>query len=91
MYYVLLYDYVEDVATKRTPYREQHLALVRKLHERGDLLMAGAWANPLDGAALVFRVDSPKAVEDFVAADPYVKHGLVTRWRIREWSVAVGG
>ncbi len=91
MYYVLLYDYVEDVATKRTPYREQHLALVRKLHERGELLMAGAWANPLDGAALVFRVDSPKAVEGFVAADPYVRHGLVTRWRIREWSVAVGG
>ncbi len=90
MYYVLLYDYVEDVATKRAPYREQHLALVRKLHERGELLMAGAWANPLDGAALVFRTDSSRAVEDFVAADPYVKHGLVTRWRIREWNVAVG-
>ncbi len=91
MHYVLLYDYVEDVATKRAPHREQHLALVRKLHERGELLMAGAWANPLDGAALVFRVDSSKPVEDFVAADPFVKHGLVTRWRIREWNVAIGG
>jgi len=88
---MLLYDYVDDMATRRTPFREQHLGLVRRLHERGELLMAGAWANPLDGAALVFRVPSAKAIEDFVAADPYVKHDLVTRWRIREWNVVVGG
>jgi uncharacterized protein len=30
-------------------------------------------------------------VEAFVEQDPYVRNGLVTSWRIREWNVAVGG
>jgi uncharacterized protein YciI len=29
--------------------------------------------------------------EDFARADPYVRNGLVTRWRVREWSVVIGG
>jgi len=34
---------------------------------------------------------APRAVvEEFVAADPYVRHGLVTGWTIRDWDVVVG-
>jgi hypothetical protein len=29
-------------------------------------------------------------IEQFVANDPYVKNGLVTRWRIRPWTTVVG-
>ena len=90
MYFVLLYDYVDNVAERRAPYREEHLALVSKLRDRGEVVMAGAWANPLDGAALVFKTPSQAAVEEFVAADPYVAGGLVTQWRIREWNVVIG-
>ncbi len=32
----------------------------------------------------------PSPVEDFVRRDPYVANGVVTRWRIRPWTVAVG-
>jgi uncharacterized protein YciI len=39
---------------------------------------------------LLFRADSPAVVEAFVAKDPYVASGLVTRWRIRPWTVVVG-
>ena len=88
---MLLYDYVPDIAARRAPFREAHLALLSRLHEQGELVMAGAWANPLDGAALVFRTSSPEAIEQFVASDPYVANGLVARWRIREWSLVIGG
>jgi uncharacterized protein YciI len=29
-------------------------------------------------------------VEQFVAKDPYVVHGLVTDWTIRPWNVVIG-
>ena len=90
-YLLLLYDYVEDMASRRAPFREDHLNLVQQLHERGLLVMAGAWADPLDGAALLFRVEERGPIEEFVTADPYVRNGLVTRWQIRQWNVVVGG
>jgi hypothetical protein len=40
---------------------------------------------------LVFRVPDSSVVEDFVRADPYVSHGIVTRWEVRPWSVVIGG
>ncbi|MBI4236449.1 MAG: hypothetical protein HY688_03725 [Chloroflexi bacterium] len=91
MYYVLLYDYVEDIVAKRQPFRQQHLEMLRDLHAAGQLVMAGAWGDPVDGAALLFRVDDTRPIETFVRSDPYVAHGLVTRWRIRRWDVVIGG
>jgi len=26
-----------------------------------------------------------------VQADPYVKNGLIKNWRVREWTVSIGG
>lgn len=89
MHFALLYEYVPDILERRKPFREEHLALLRKLHAEGRLVMAGAW-QPADGALLLFRADAPAEVEAFVKADPYARNGLVTSWRIREWTVAVG-
>ncbi len=91
MYYVLQYDYVENVVEKRAPLREAHLTLARASLERGELLLGGALADPVDSALLVFRADGPAVVERFVAEDPYVRGGIVTRWRIRPWTVVIGG
>lgn len=91
MYYLLLYDYVENAVERRAPFREAHLALAREALGRGELVMGGAFADPVDGALLLFRAESPAVVEAFVAKDPYVASGLVTRWRIRPWTVVVGG
>ncbi len=44
----------------------------------------------LDGGVLLFRGDSPAAAEAFAQVDPYVLNGLVTRWRVREWTTVVG-
>ncbi len=89
--FVLFYDYVEGIVERRAPFRGDHLALANEYLERGELLMAGAFADPVDGAAFVFSVEDRARVEAFMAADPYVANGLVPSWRIREWTVVVGG
>ena len=89
MYFALFYDTVENFVERRQPYREAHLAQVREAHQAGRLLLAGAF-KPADGALLVFRSDSAADVETFAKRDPYVTNGLV-KWRVREWTVVVGG
>jgi uncharacterized protein YciI len=44
----------------------------------------------VDGAVLLFKADDPGVVETFARTDPYVVNGLVTRWRIREWTTVAG-
>lgn len=90
MYSLLFYDYVDDIVERRAPFRQEHLTLAGKMHERGVLLMAGALTEPVDGAVLVFTTDDRSIVENFVARDPYVRNGLVTSWRIRSWNVVLG-
>jgi uncharacterized protein YciI len=53
-------------------------------------VLAGALADPVDGAVLLFRAESDEVVRRFAQADPYVKSGLVTSWRVREWTTVVG-
>jgi uncharacterized protein YciI len=90
-YWILFYDYVPDVVERRVPFRDEHLRLAREAVARGELVLGGAYADPVDGAALVWRTTDPAPIERFVASDPYVKNGLVTRHRIRPWNVVIGG
>ena len=89
-YWLLFYDVVEDYVERRTPLRAEHLALANAAYERGELLLAGALADPPDGAVLVFAGDDASVAEAFAEADPYVQQGLVTSWRVRAWTVGVG-
>jgi hypothetical protein len=90
MHYLLFYDYAADYMERRPHFRGEHLALAWAAVERGELVLAGALDQPPDGAVFVFEADSPEVVERFVAADPYVKNGLVTGWRVRPWTTVVG-
>lgn len=90
MHFLLMYDVVDDYLERRAPLRAAHIAHARAAEARGELVLGGALANPPDGAVLLFRGDSPDAAERFAAADPYVMNGLVTRWRVREWTTVVG-
>ncbi len=90
MHYLLFYDLVDGYAERRLPFRAAHLAHARRAVARGELVLAGALADPVDGAVLLFRGASPGVAEAFAAADPYVTSGLVTRWRVREWTTVVG-
>jgi uncharacterized protein YciI len=90
MHYLLLYDAVDNYAEKRVPFRKEHLAHARAAVARGELVLGGALANPVDGTVLLFKGDSPAAAEAFAKADPYVINGLITKWRVREWTTVVG-
>jgi uncharacterized protein YciI len=91
MHLALLYDLVDDYLDRRGPLRDEHLALARAAHERGELVLGGAFAEPADQALLVWSTDDAEVVRRFVAADPYVAQGLVREWHIRQWNVVVGG
>jgi uncharacterized protein YciI len=90
MYFLLFYEVVDDYIERRRAFREEHLGLAREAKERGELVLAGAYDDPPDGAALVFRADDDSVVMDFVAHDPYVREGLVKKWVIRQWAVVIG-
>jgi uncharacterized protein len=90
MHYLLLYETAPDYLERRGAFRAEHLGLAWQAHARGELLLAGALAEPVDGAVFLFQGASPAVAEAFAAADPYVKNGLVTSWRVRPWTTVVG-
>lgn len=89
-YYLLVYELEEGYLDRRGDFRDEHLRMAREAHERGELVLAGAVADPADHAYLVFRVPSAGIVEAFARADPYVVNGLVKRWEVRQWKVVIG-
>jgi uncharacterized protein YciI len=90
VHYLLFYDAADDYVSRRTLFRQAHLELAWDAHERGELILGGALANPVDGAVLLFKGDSPQVAERFALADPYVANGLVKRWYVREWTTVAG-
>jgi uncharacterized protein YciI len=90
MHFLLLYTYVPDILERRPQFRGAHLKYARESVARGELLLAGAFADPVDGAALLFSAPSKELVETFAKSDPYVTGGLVTAWKVREWTTVVG-
>lgn len=89
-YFALVYHTAPDYLERRPQFRAEHLALAQAAHARGELILAGAFADPTDAALLVWRCDDRGPIEAFVAADPYVSAGLVTRYEIRAWTVVIG-
>ena len=90
MHYLLFYEAGSDYEERRMPFRTAHLEHARAADARGELVLGGAYANPIDGAVILFRGDSPTAAEQFAKSDPYVVNGVVKRWYIREWTTVVG-
>jgi uncharacterized protein len=88
-YYLLIYHVVDDYVTRRIPYREEHLHLAREAKSRGELVLGGALADPVDKALLVFRCADKSIIEEFIYRDPYVNNGLVSSWEIRPWTIVI--
>jgi len=89
-HFLLFYEGAPDYLERRPQFRGDHLKHAWAAVERGDLVLGGALADPVDGAVLLFRGVGPAAAEDFARADPYVLNGLVARWHVREWTTVVG-
>jgi len=90
MHLALIYKLVDDYLDRRPPLRDEHLALARAAHDRGELALAGAFNDPSDRALLVWSTEDEDLVRRFVEADPYVRNGLVASWEIRKWNVVIG-
>jgi uncharacterized protein len=90
MHYLLMYELAADYLERRGEYRTEHLKLAWDAQQRGEIVIAGALSDPADMAVLMFQAESPDVVERFAKADPYVIHGLVTHYRIRQWNTVVG-
>jgi uncharacterized protein len=89
-HFLLFYELVDDYVERRAALRDAHLQKAWAAHARGDLVLAGALADPLDRAVLLFKGDSPDVAQAFAKADPYVVNGLVASWSVREWSTVTG-
>jgi uncharacterized protein YciI len=85
MKYVLNYEGAPDFMSKVPAHIAEHRGLWKKFHGEGTLLMVGPMNDPPLGSAMgIFTTRA--AAEAFVAADPFVKHGVVARWTVREWN-----
>ena len=89
-HFLMFYEFAADYLSRRPEFREEHLAKAWAAHARGELILGGALADPVDGAMLLFAGESPGVAEAFAREDPYVLNGLVSRWRVREWSTVAG-
>jgi len=90
MHYLLFYEVADDYVSRRAEFRSAHLEMAWKEQERGELVLAGALADPIDGAVLLFSGDTAEVAEKFAEADPYVANGIVKRWHVRKWTTVVG-
>jgi uncharacterized protein YciI len=90
MHYLLFYDLAPDYLERRAGLRAAHLEQAWAASQRGELVLAGALADPVDRAVLLFEAESPAAAESFARADPYVTNGLVLRWTVRPWTTVAG-
>jgi uncharacterized protein len=89
-HFLMFYELADDYLARRAQYREIHLKKAWESHARGELVLAGALADPVDSAVLLFAADSRAVPEEFAKSDPYVINGIVRRWHVREWTTVAG-
>ena len=89
-HFLLFYDGTPDYLERRPQFRGAHLEHAWAAADRGELVVAGALADPVDGAVLMFAGEDKAVAEAFARTDPYVTNGLVDRWHVREWTTVVG-
>jgi len=82
---ILQYEYVADIAERRAPHREAHLALIAEYHGDGRIVMGGAVGDPVHAGLIVFRTAQDASA--FVEADPYGQAGLVVKATVEPWTV----
>jgi uncharacterized protein len=90
MHFLLFYEVSADYLERRGEYREEHLKLAWEAQERGELILGGALAEPVDCALLLFKGESSEVAQRFAAVDPYVTNGLIASWSVRPWTTVVG-
>src|SRR5258707_6340344 len=88
-YYALFYEAVNDFIARRAAFRDEHLRLAREARARGELVLAGALADP-PRALIIFPGHSPAPAEALARQDLYLANGLGTSVEVRDLAGVVG-
>ena len=84
--HVLLYESGDlSLAAEHFP---SHQARYKEFMSRGVLLSLGPFTDAANSMAIF---TTREAAEEFASGDPFVKHGVVSAWQIREWREATPG
>jgi len=87
MKYVLFYESDPgDIAAKAPEHGPAHRERWAEYLAAGTLLLIGPFTDRT-GAMGVFSTRA--AAEEFAVGDPFVLHGVVKNWYIREWMQAI--
>jgi uncharacterized protein YciI len=64
-----------------------HIARSKVFHERGDLLMGGAFLDQPEAPVSTMAIlVSRQVAEEYAQGDPFVLKGMVSAWTVREWA-----
>ncbi|MFN6338750.1 MAG: YciI family protein [Cyanobacteriota bacterium] len=88
MKFVLWGTYSADALEKRTPFREEHLAGLRRQKEQGVLLTIGPTADTTHVFGL-YEAASGEEVETLVRQDVYWREGIWTALEVHPWIQAL--
>lgn len=81
---VVFYEVAADGMGKAQANFPANKSRIDVFAKRGELLMVGPYANPVEGALAVFKTRD--AAEAFVKDDPFVVNGVVGKVTMRDWN-----
>ncbi len=80
---VVFYEASPNVMQLAPVHFPAHKARLDAFHARGELIAVGPYLDPRDGSLAVFS--DLTAAEAFVAEDPFVLEGVVSKHTVKEW------
>lgn len=88
--HVVFYHSADNVAQRAPEHFPAHVARCQQFAADGTLLGYGTFGDPqAQGSMAVFATRD--AADRFVAGDPFVQHGVVAEYEIREWNDTLAG
>ncbi|MEN9213653.1 MAG: YciI family protein [Gloeomargarita sp. DG02_4_bins_56] len=86
--FVVTGHYCADVASKRTPYRQAHLAGLAQQKEQGILITLGP-TQDLTRFFGIYEADTADQVKQLLEQDPYWQNGIWTDYEVMAWIQAI--
>ncbi|MCC5926916.1 MAG: hypothetical protein JJU41_10200 [Bacteroidetes bacterium] len=81
-----------DALNRRLAARETHLNAAKAMHERGEVLLAGAMLNPenqMMGSVVIVEMDSLEAVENWLRNEVYIQQNVWDKVQIYPMKIAL--
>ena len=79
-------EYCED-RSRIVSVRPHHQEYLFGLIDAGKLIAAGSFIPDDDGGLFLYEADTLREAEGLVHDDPYIREGLITAWKLREYEV----